>query len=332
MMLQNEIRKYLAKAGCLLATGCICLPLAFSCACAEEDTDVYDATTETTVSADSTDELTVSTEEDSDNVVKLSSTCRYHKDDYLYYYLSTEYNIDVASSNVQTGDYVNGTVTINLLDGNEYYLYQDGIEVEEADLSAITEPGFYSFFIPAGSNNKEKVLTFTIVGAYTSLNAITIPKGCQLDTLTIDEEEQEMDSNLISLTEEGKYYIVYHNLYTEQQTIISTTVDRTAPVLALEAVPANGKAIGSVDISDLEAGATIAITLNGQAIEYSKQLTSSGRYHITVTDQAGNSNDYDFVILVHINHQGIIFLVLIIGIVASVIIDLVVSKSKMRVR
>ena len=311
--------------------GILCIPILCLSAMAEEEE--YEGVKLDPVTGQAvSDDVVVDTEETTDDLIHLDSDCAYSADEQLYYYSCDSYTGYVVSCNVESGTYTNDAVSVTVTDGIGWKLYRDGTELNDADISEITDVGSYTLEIVSNSNHNEQLIRFTIVGEYTSLSVIEVPTDCNLIRL---EKDGTLSSDLpdtISLTEEGKYVITWQNPYTDVVTTCTTTVDRTAPELKLEAVDADGRARSSVDISDLEENADIEILLDGKEISYSQTLEQSGVYDITVTDLAGNSNTYHFVILIHINNQGMVFLTLIVLLTAGLIIYLIVSKNRMKVR
>jgi hypothetical protein len=112
---------------------------------------------------------------------------------------------------------------------------------------------------------------------------------------------------------------------------LQTIIDHTPPTLALENV-VNGLARGPVDISDLEEGCKIGITLNGGKMSYREELTLSGDYKIILQDEAGNLTDYEFSILVYFDLSSWIFFAMVMLAVVGTGVYLYLERKRMRVR
>ena len=75
------------------------------------------------------------------------------------------------------------------------------------------------------------------------------------------------------------------------------TRDTTAPALWFSEDISGGRAEDYLDFTPSDPDCQIDILWNGQQAEaYGSRLAMDGRYVITVTDQAGNSREYDFTL------------------------------------
>ena len=112
---------------------------------------------------------------------------------------------------------------------------------------------------------------------------------------------------------------------------LQTVIDHTPPTQALEN-EVNGLARGPVDISDLEEGCRIGITLNGGKMNYRKELTLSGDYEIVLQDPAGNLTNYEFSILVYFDSNSGIFFALVVLVLVGTGIYLYRERKRVLVR
>jgi hypothetical protein len=71
--------------------------------------------------------------------------------------------------------------------------------------------------------------------------------------------------------------------------------------------------------------------VDGEEVTASDVLTQSGKYSLTISDQAGNYNTYNFVIMLYFNTSGIVFLLLILGIVGGIAAYIFISAKHLRV-
>lgn len=238
------------------------------------------------------------------------------------------------SSNVMDGMVVQEPVSIDTGEKLKIVLRRNGKEVDTDDLSAISDVGNYIVQARNGSGNMENIFSFTIVGNETnSLMEYVMPRNFAIKSVMFNDEEINTASNVVDFKEEGEYIIEYQCIRNMMSYTLDVIIDRTPPVLKLEGVK-NGKISGPVSLADLEQGATISGTLDGEKInlEGKSKLTRSGRYKIDVYDMAGNSSTYEFTILIYLNSTSFVFIGLLILVVAGVAIYIVISRKKLKVR
>ncbi len=108
------------------------------------------------------------------------------------------------------------------------------------------------------------------------------------------------------------------------------TIDTTAPTATITGVENGGITKDAVIISDVSEQATISVTKDGEAIEYTlgDEITDKGEYKVTLTDSYGNSTEYDFTIESKIN-GGVIALIIIASllVVGGVVIFILKKKQ-----
>ena len=246
-----------------------------------------------------------------------------------------------VSSNVMDGMIVNETVNIALSQDLEVRLYCNGKILEDADLTLIENPGQYVLEARTLGDQYVRVMNFTIVGASTGLvNSYPMPAGFVITgvEMTVKDENGEWvpaqptwDRSKVSMSEDGSYRVQYECARNGMSYTLQTVIDHTPPTLALENV-VNGLAKGPVDISDLEEGCKIGITLNGGKMNYREELTLSGDYEIILQDEAGNLTNYVFSILVYFDANSWIFFSLVILTIAGTGVYLYMERKRIRVR
>lgn len=235
-------------------------------------------------------------------------------------------------SSVCDGMVTTDTVSITIPSGTNAILYRNGTQIEAPDFSRIEEPGSYVVSISGSSARSIEPLTFTIVPKLTGkLDFVTMPQGFVITSVTKDGTAVNYLPMEADLAEEGEYSIHYICEATGLPYHLDLTIDHTPPELKLEAVQ-DGVAKGPVDISDIEEDARISITLNGVQIDYSETLKTSGVYSIYLEDAAGNSNHYDFTIMIYLNLSAYIFIFVFVLVIAALVTYLVISRKKLRVR
>ena len=70
---------------------------------------------------------------------------------------------------------------------------------------------------------------------------------------------------------------------------------------------------------------------DGGQLKAKEKLTRSGKYTVTITDPAGNSSVYNFIIMVYFNGGSIIFLILIVVVIVGIIAYVLISRKRLRV-
>lgn len=260
--------------------------------------------------------------------VSVSNDCWY---DYSRHSFVYETGSGEIFSSVAYGMATCEEVNIKLTGGGTAYLYQDGNQVESGSEFTVSEPGAYVLSITSNGMPREP-LKFTLLdGVSGKLSQYSLPAGFYFDKVSVNGELTPWNGGTLDMSREGEYRIEYVCNATGISYLLALTVDHTPPSLALEAVK-DGEARGPVDLSDLEPGAKISITRNGDPVSYSTTLTNSGRYEVTVSDQAGNVQSYNFTIRTYFNGSAIGFLLLLIAMLAGLCGYLVYSRRNLRVR
>ena len=235
-------------------------------------------------------------------------------------------------SNVASGMTTTETVWLLVPEGVPFLLYKDGILMEEEKYSDISEPGAYALISNEITENKE-VMHFTIVAPVTGqLSRFQVPEGFAISSALCNGIKIPFERTYVDMENEGEYDISYRCPVTESMYLFRVTVDHTPPVLALAEVMEDGIAKGPVDISDLEEGAQIGIWLNNKLIPQEQILTRSGKYHLVVTDAAGNMTEYDFMIRGYFNTNSKILIFVILAACAGIGIYALYSRRHMRIR
>lgn len=215
---------------------------------------------------------------------------------------------------------------------NDAALYLDGEELTDVDYTNISAPGKYILKFGNDDNASSFNIPFTIVSELTgALSGYTMPTGFSIEDATLDGETASFTDSYISMETEGEYSISYLCNATKQGYSLQVTVDHTPPVLALSNVQ-DGKASGPVSLEDAEDGATLEITLDGKTISPSRVLKSRGQYTVKITDAAGNSTDYQFLILTYFNSNSFMFIGLFLAGIGTLAAYLWHEKTHLRTR
>lgn len=207
-------------------------------------------------------------------------------------------------------------VTLTLPEGLNGTLYRNGDVVGDADLSSITDPGGYLLDVRGGSSSQSASFSFTIADELTnSLTEIRLPQSFAFQDISLNGESLSPEySNYIELLEDGKYDLPWSCPEIGRSYSLSFTLDTQAPTLALPEV-ADGQAHSAVTLTDLEPGARILLESGGETrtiLSALDQIREAGSYRLTVYDEAGNYNQYDFVIHVYLNISALAAIALLI--------------------
>lgn len=237
-----------------------------------------------------------------------------------------------VSSTAPNGIVTNGPVSVELSTGAVGKLYRDGAPVSETGFTDLRTPGSYVLSVNTNSGVTAEPLQFTIVDSVTGLfDSYTLPDGFAITDAQRDGTPIVFGVQQVDFSEEGSYELSYFCESTGISYSFRTQIDHTPPTLALAEVT-DGEAKGPVDISDLEAGAAVRIELDGKDIGYATELTQSGNYHLWLQDKAGNTTEYQFRILVYMNTSAIFAVILAMAVILGLIVFLVYSRKKLRVR
>ena len=262
----------------------------------------------------------------------LSSTMYYDYSYGKFVYPVGSNGANEITSNVADGMVVNSAVEINVPTDVSVVLYRNGNE-EEFTGAALRTTGEYTLRYHDGGGLKT-AFSFTIIGSATGMiSGYTMPSGFRIKKVYHDQEEGDFSASYVSLQEEGLYTIEYECEKTGISYSLMVRIDHTPPEITMAGVKADGKARGPVTITGLTATDKIYITKDGENFKYtSSKLTQSGRYHIVVADDADNSVEFDFTILIYIDTSGIIFLVIVVAVIATVVTFIVMKRKNLRVR
>ena len=276
---------------------------------------------ESSISNSTSDELP-------ENQISLGDSVYYDEETKQYLY-DTE--IGRVESNVMDGMIVSEPVTLTSDNSAALILYKDGERMAQKDVSSFSDNGYYVVQYNDNDGVTRTIMDFMIVGEKTGLiDSYDLPSGFSVTEATRDGASISTSST-IDMTKEGEYHIAYQCDRTKVSYTLNVGIDHTAPVLALEAVK-NGVAKGPVDISDVEEGATVAITFDGKNYNYREKLSQSGNYEITVTDDAGNETSYAFTIRIYLDSSAYISIVIVLAILVGIGGYMLFERKKLRTR
>lgn len=264
--------------------------------------------------------------------VWVNETTQYDRGEKMFAYENEKVSPSSIYSSVADGMCVAEPVKIVIPTGITPILFLDGKELENVDYSRIETPGAYTLQATGTGASPTRIMEFRILTKITGkLETFTVPAGFTITDARLNGESVSHDSRSVNLGDEGDYVIDYRCNEAERPYTLEIEVDHTPPTLKLEAVK-DHVAKGPVDISDMEEGVTATIMLGNKEIKAKDTLTQSGIYNIVLTDPAGNQTKYSFRILMYLNLSAVGFIILLAVAVAALIIYLMVSRRKLRVR
>jgi len=184
-----------------------------------------------------------------------------------------------------------------------------------------------------------RLLGFTLVGGVTSaLHTFVVPDGFYVLTAERDGQNVYLDRYSVSMEDEGAYVIEYECVGTDLLYKLETSIDRTPPALTFQGrADAQGRIRSQLDFAGLQSGDSIYLTRSGETVEPELNgdgtgtVYDAGNYVMIVTDSAGNSVEYDFIILQYFNLQSWIFFLIVIACVAAVIVYVVVKRKRLKI-
>ena len=245
-----------------------------------------------------------------------------------YIYITDQGRVE---STVMDGMIVTGSVSVAAENSLLVTMYKNGERMDQTDLTNLSDSGYYVLQYNNNDGVPQNIMEFTIVPQLTGMiDHYSLPTGFSVTEATYNGEALSASSE-VDLQKEGSYRIRYQCGRTGLQYELDVDIDHTPPVLQLEAVK-DGVARGPVDISDLESGASVYMTLDGKQYNYREKLTQSGDYEIWVYDAAGNYTRYQFTIMIYLDGNGYAFIGILLLLILGVIVYMRVAKKRLRVR
>jgi hypothetical protein len=131
-----------------------------------------------------------------------------------------------------------------------------------------------------------------------------------------------------ALTENGFYLIILRHSVLAYSYELRIEIDNIPPTVLITQPDSK-----SVKVSDASKNNLICVLLkDGNEISYSlgRLITDVGSYKLTIVDDLGNSNTYEFTINYSLNGWGI--LVVIIGIILAIIMLAIVIRARTKIK
>ena len=213
----------------------------------------------------------------------------------------------------------NESVTLTATKNGEAFEYKLGTE--------LTEPAAYTFkMVDALGNTKE--ISFTIVNALYGKFEQEIDEMPGFEKVLVNGEEVTLEKGTLTLTATGTYEVSIIANGNEQK--FTVNVDATAPTLTITGVENGGITKDAVILSDPSEEATVVLTRDDEAVEYTlgDEITEPGVYKATVTDSMGNVTEYTFEIEKGVNGAVIALIVIaVIAVIGGVVIFILKKKK-----
>lgn len=219
------------------------------------------------------------------------------------------------SANVGDGLISNGNVQVTKGEKLTATVTKDNLVLDYEFGQSLDDEGYYKFVLRDVYGN-EKSFEFRIVKGIKTTLDYTL--GENVSVLKIDRNGEEVlhDGNRLNFTVSGVYIVTAETDGTTYSFVLE--LDNTAPTLDLIGVKDGGVSGKSVTLDNLSEQATVDIFKDGELIEYElgSELKEYGEYRVVVTDEAGNTNEYNFTLKYKMD-GGIIALIVICVLAAA---------------
>ena len=137
---------------------------------------------------------------------------------------------------------------------------------------------------------------------------------------------------------EGAYTIEYECSATNLSYRLEVTVDRTPPALTFRgSIDKQGRVRSKLEFQGLAEGERIYLTRSGEPVtpeldtEGGGVIYDPGSYVMLVSDAAGNTVEYDFIILQYLNVQSGAFILLVLAVIATVVVYVIVKRKRLKI-
>ena len=213
----------------------------------------------------------------------------------------------------------NENLTVNVTKNDEAIAYAFG--------EVLTEPGNYVVTLTDELGNIE-TYSFTITDPLVQSFFHNFDDVLGLEKVSVNGEETRLNYGDLTLDKSGTYEIAV--TVNGKDYTFTVTVDSTAPAITLTGVENNGSTKGSVILSDLTENATVEIYKNGEKINYKlgDELTEDGQYRVVLTDELGNTSEYNFEILYSVNAGAVALIVIVLLVAIGGIVTVIVMRKK----
>lgn len=215
--------------------------------------------------------------------------------------VSFEFEIDRSVAfdiNTYRGGISNGGVRIVAYENLKIYMQKDGKVFDYIFEQLLNEDGEYSYTIFDDLGNKQTGF-FTIVSKKKQNLKHILQEDIIIKSVLKDNEnfEYELVEGMLYLHDEGTYKITVEDLQTKKEYSFEITIDTTPPTLEIVGVENGGKTKNVVVLKNVsETPYELVIFVDGAPFEYKlgDKIERSGRFVVTLIDEAGNYTTYTF--------------------------------------
>ena len=267
------------------------------------------------------------------NLVQITDGCFYNREARLFVY-PVGSGINEVRSSVADGMVVSEPVRVTGSEGLVIIVTRNGEQIENGELANLNTAGEYVVFAKDGDTT-ERLFTFRVVGSTSPMaGGYAMPEGFSILDATVNEEDAYYERGYISMTEEGAYSVEYVCQLTGEHYTLVTTVDRTPPQLTFEGkTDEQGRFHSAVDVRGLERDDTVVMTRDGESVRFPADghLPESGVYTLEAFDSAGNSEMYQFTILIYFDLNSLVFFSLVLLAIVGVAGYLIYKRRSLKV-
>ncbi|MCL2061502.1 MAG: hypothetical protein FWH03_02645 [Firmicutes bacterium] len=190
--------------------------------------------------------------------------------------------------------------------------------------------GHYEIFAEDAVGNALH-FNFTIIPPRSQSFTLDVPSGFSVHSVILDGANLGIfgEAQQLVLEAEGLYALTFVNAANGAAFSLEVTIDDTPPTVS---IAQDG---GVVVISDpSKQNIQVLLERNGQAVAYTmgERLSDVGTYRLTITDDVGNVNTYEFEIIYRLNTAAIVLIVLACVIGAAVLILIIRARLKPKIK
>lgn len=224
--------------------------------------------------------------------------------------------VDVAA-NILNNSHTTGRVDLTAREPIFIDIYINGNKQEEKRFY-YKEVGDYEIHIKDQCDNV-KVFKFSILPKASNNLNLKLYKNTKINKLL--KNGNEITFNNQPFRDTGLYEIYFTN--DEGDYSVKFKIDSIKPEVKI-----TQKRKGVSIKKTVKKDSKLTLFKEGKQIKYTTGtlITEPGSYHLLVTDEYGNSNEYDFVHKKHINTYGLVALLIITAVILGVIIYALVKK------
>ena len=266
----------------------------------------------------------------------LSDTMYYDYSSHDYVYPITD---ALGEVHVSAADGMYLTAPVYIRSGNDtaVTVYLNGSEYTGSLENCATAGDYVVSALVNGQTRR--LMGFTLMGKTTNaLHTFVAPDGFYVTNALRGGENVYLDRYNVDMEEEGEYTIEYTCSATGMVYKLELTVDRTPPALVFSGkLDSQGRVRSQLDFQGLQNGDHIYLTRSGTVAEPELNgdgtgtVYDPGNYVMIVTDSAGNSVEYDFIILQYFNLQSWVFFLLVIAVIAAVAVYILVQRKRLKI-